>query len=182
MKPFPCKFCDKAFATNSDLKQHIGVHGEGQRFECEVCGRTFNNRDSIILHRKQHTNSRTHFCVVCNKGFFKASCLNRLVVFFDCTRQTTVENWTLFPGTYGAILASVPTTATPAGRASASRRLSKLTRPSALGFGMRKEGGRAKNLGSLFQLTDHDLYTQLMYGANFEIRYFSRYITYGSLP
>ena len=77
VKPFPCKFCDKSFATNSDLKQHLTVHGEGKTFKCEECDRVFTNRDSIILHRKQHTNKRTHFCVVCDKGFFKQSCLNR---------------------------------------------------------------------------------------------------------
>ncbi len=40
VKPFPCNYCNKAFATNSDLKQHVGVHGQGNRFECEECGRT----------------------------------------------------------------------------------------------------------------------------------------------
>merc|ERR1719471_1657928 len=77
IKPFPCTKCDKSFATNSDLRQHMTVHGEGKVFECEECGRTFSNRDSIILHQKQHRNERTHFCMVCDKGFFKSSCLTR---------------------------------------------------------------------------------------------------------
>lgn len=77
VKPFTCNTCDKAFATNSDLKQHMVVHGQGKMFSCEICNRQFSNRDSIILHRKQHSQQRTHFCSVCNKGFYKASCLNR---------------------------------------------------------------------------------------------------------
>ena len=40
IKPFPCAKCDKSFATNSDLRQHMTVHGEGKVFECEECGRT----------------------------------------------------------------------------------------------------------------------------------------------
>ena len=40
IKPFPCTKCDKSFATNSDLRQHMTVHGEGKVFECEECGRT----------------------------------------------------------------------------------------------------------------------------------------------
>lgn len=40
IKPYPCGKCDKEFATNSDLRQHMTVHGEGKVFECEECGRT----------------------------------------------------------------------------------------------------------------------------------------------
>ena len=93
-KPWQCQYCEKTFATTSDLKQHLSSHGMGKihkvirihvneilvqffNFQCEDCGRTFNNRDSAILHRKQHNNERTHFCKDCGKGFFKASCLQR---------------------------------------------------------------------------------------------------------
>ena len=39
VKPFACSVCEKSFATNSDLKQHMVVHGEGKMFPCEICGR-----------------------------------------------------------------------------------------------------------------------------------------------
>ena len=74
-KPWQCQFCEKTFATTSDLKQHLSSHGMGKIHKCEDCGREFSNRDSAILHRKQHNNERTHFCQDCGKGFFKASCL-----------------------------------------------------------------------------------------------------------
>ena len=74
-KPWQCQFCEKTFATTSDLKQHLSSHGMGKIHKCEDCGREFSNRDSAILHRKQHNNERTHFCKDCGKGFFKASCL-----------------------------------------------------------------------------------------------------------
>merc|ERR1719219_1710881 len=77
VKQFKCTRCDKSFATNSDLKQHLGTHGEGKMFKCEHCDRTFSNRDSIILHKKQHNQEKTHFCSICLKGFYKASCLSR---------------------------------------------------------------------------------------------------------
>jgi len=77
VKPWACQFCEKIFATTSDLKQHLASHGFGKIHKCEDCGREFNNRDSAILHRKQHNNERTHFCQECGKGFFKASCLQR---------------------------------------------------------------------------------------------------------
>jgi len=76
-KPWQCQFCEKSFATTSDLKQHLSSHGMGKIHKCEDCGREFTNRDSAILHRKQHNNERTHFCRDCGKGFFKASCLQR---------------------------------------------------------------------------------------------------------
>jgi len=78
-KPWQCQFCEKSFATTSDLKQHLSSHGMGKIHKCEDCGREFTNRDSAILHRKQHNNERTHFCNECGKGFFKASCLQRHV-------------------------------------------------------------------------------------------------------
>ena len=76
-KPWQCQFCEKTFATTSDLKQHLSSHGMGKIHKCEDCGREFTNRDSAILHRKQHNNERTHWCQDCDKGFFKASCLQR---------------------------------------------------------------------------------------------------------
>jgi len=77
VKPFPCRYCDKAFATNSDLRQHLAVHGEGKMFKCDQCEREFASRDSFILHKKQHSGTRTHFCPICPKSFYKASCLTR---------------------------------------------------------------------------------------------------------
>jgi len=76
-KPWQCQFCEKSFATTSDLKQHMSSHGMGKIHKCADCGRQFNNRDSAILHRKQHNNERTHVCLECGKGFFKSSCLTR---------------------------------------------------------------------------------------------------------
>lgn len=76
-KPWKCQFCEKTFATTSDLKQHMSSHGMGKIHKCADCGRQFNNRDSAILHRKQHNNERTHICSECGKGFYKASCLSR---------------------------------------------------------------------------------------------------------
>ena len=40
VKPYKCDKCDKAFATNSDLKQHLNTHGEGKLFKCDLCDRT----------------------------------------------------------------------------------------------------------------------------------------------
>eukprot|EP00088_Acartia_fossae_P011201 TRINITY_DN15633_c0_g1_i7.p1 TRINITY_DN15633_c0_g1~~TRINITY_DN15633_c0_g1_i7.p1 ORF type:complete len:704 (-),score=182.46 TRINITY_DN15633_c0_g1_i7:102-2213(-) len=76
-KPWQCQYCEKSFATTSDLKQHMSAHGMGKIHKCADCGRQFNNRDSAILHRKQHNNERTHVCAECGKGFFKSSCLTR---------------------------------------------------------------------------------------------------------
>ena len=74
-RPWSCQFCQKTFATRSDLRQHLASHGLGKTLKCEQCGREFNNRDSASLHRKQHSNQRTHFCQDCGKAFFKSSCL-----------------------------------------------------------------------------------------------------------
>lgn len=39
IKNFVCHVCDKGFTTNSDLNQHMVVHGEGKSFKCEICDR-----------------------------------------------------------------------------------------------------------------------------------------------
>jgi len=72
-----CTECPKAFATASDLRQHLASHGLGKVFTCDICSKTFHNRDSAIFHRKKHTQQYTHFCSICNKGFYKSSCVNR---------------------------------------------------------------------------------------------------------
>merc|ERR1712156_699400 len=80
-KPWQCQFCEKTFATTSDLKQHLSSHGMGKIHKCEDCGREFSNRDSAILHRKQHNNVRSHTgekpfnCEFCSRGFSQVTTL-----------------------------------------------------------------------------------------------------------
>ena len=115
-KPWQCQFCEKTFATTSDLKQHLSSHGMGKIHKCEDCGREFSNRDSAILHRKQHNNERTHFCQDCGKGFFKASCLQvnmRSVLLMSSQLQTLY-----FSDTCGLTPARNPSTASSAGAVS----------------------------------------------------------------
>ena len=77
IKELQCMYCDKTYATKTDLTQHMSVHGMGNGYECKDCGKQFNNRDSAIFHRKQHNDEKLHVCKECGKQFFKSSDLTR---------------------------------------------------------------------------------------------------------
>ncbi|KAM9444964.1 zinc finger protein 341 [Clarias gariepinus] len=49
-----CSFCDKTFAKNFDLQQHIRSHTGEKPFQCIVCGRAFAQKSNVKKHMQTH--------------------------------------------------------------------------------------------------------------------------------
>ena len=56
-KPFPCKVCDKSFASNSRLVAHARIHSDKHRkpYPCKNCDKSFIAENYLRLHEKKCT-------------------------------------------------------------------------------------------------------------------------------
>lgn len=53
-KRLRCQYCDKMFAKNFDLQQHVRAHTGEKPFQCIVCGRAFAQKSNVKKHMATH--------------------------------------------------------------------------------------------------------------------------------
>ena len=78
VRNFPCTLCDKRYAMEEDLRQHMKTHTEGP-FPCCVCGKlvaTQRNLQRHMLVHENRPNTQVFKCTDCNIGFFNQSDLD----------------------------------------------------------------------------------------------------------
>lgn len=68
-RPFPCNYCPKRFATNSNLRQHIRTHTGERPHVCTTCGKGFIDAAKLANHERVHTKDKPFMCSVCEKLF-----------------------------------------------------------------------------------------------------------------
>lgn len=69
-KLFACEnHCDKRFATEWLLKNHIKLVMGEDRFSCDICGKKCVSRSDLQIHNRSHTNERPYSCPICNRSF-----------------------------------------------------------------------------------------------------------------
>ena len=71
-RPFPCKFCDKAFKDPSHLKHHERTHIKDEnshKFKCDDCDKRFIQPNQLKKHKLMHTGEKPFKCDFCDKKF-----------------------------------------------------------------------------------------------------------------
>jgi hypothetical protein len=69
-KPFECRgHCNKRFASEWLLKNHLKTVNGDDRFACETCGKKCVSRSDLQIHERMHTNERPYPCPICEKKF-----------------------------------------------------------------------------------------------------------------
>lgn len=51
---YQCKFCDRAYAKNTDLQTHMPCHTGEKPFQCLQCGKAFTQRSNLRKHIQTH--------------------------------------------------------------------------------------------------------------------------------
>ena len=86
--PFKCDYCDRSFKQRGHRKLHIQVvHTKEMPYKCEECNAAFPTRYRYQIHMKRHTGVRDYKCAICEKEFYTLGKLN------DHTKRRHPEDW-----------------------------------------------------------------------------------------
>ena len=66
-KPFKCKMCHRKFKSAHHLNRHTRIHTQENPFKCNICSRNFNDRSNMIRHKRVHTGEKPFKCSKCDK-------------------------------------------------------------------------------------------------------------------
>lgn len=69
-KPFACFLCNKSFASQYKLKEHLQRHQDTFTLKCVRCHRRFSDRDKLVNHQEKCRRRRyeCHLCGYTNYG------------------------------------------------------------------------------------------------------------------
>ena len=74
----PCKLCGKRFNTAKNLKSHLLTHKYQKKiYKCNQCEKTFAREAYLREHMKTHVNMKSYKCNICSKGFNSSCNLSR---------------------------------------------------------------------------------------------------------
>ncbi|XP_072858783.2 zinc finger protein 398 [Pogona vitticeps] len=68
-RKFQCAECNRSFAFQGQLSQHLLTHIPGTQFHCTECNLCFSSQKALVLHERIHAVDWPLHCSVCNRSF-----------------------------------------------------------------------------------------------------------------
>lgn len=78
---FSCRVCNKKFARNGQLSQHMKSHSCQKPFNCSQCKAGFVCRTNLLYHIKRHEGTADYICDLCGKSFLRRDGLQKHLDF-----------------------------------------------------------------------------------------------------
>jgi hypothetical protein len=74
-KKYQCPICERKFALQNYLKDHLNIHTGQNPYQCKVpgCGASFKQASSFSNHKKKHKMLQSQVCTELNKREAKAA-------------------------------------------------------------------------------------------------------------
>lgn len=78
VKNFPCNLCDSVFKSGKQLWAHKNFVHSNKKFECNICYKTFKNIPALKMHKKTH-GPKAHSCPICGTSYAQKAPLRKHV-------------------------------------------------------------------------------------------------------
>lgn len=74
IKPYKCEKCDEKFVLEIQLTKHVKIHEENRPYPCKYCSKAFKRLAHLRLHVNNiHLHKRPHKCTQCKAAFVQRS-------------------------------------------------------------------------------------------------------------
>ncbi|XP_062978601.1 zinc finger protein 398-like isoform X2 [Elgaria multicarinata webbii] len=76
-RKFQCTECNRSFAFQGQLSQHLLIHTPGTQFHCAECNLCFSSQKALSVHERIHAVDWPLHCSACNRSFTDTAAFER---------------------------------------------------------------------------------------------------------
>ncbi|XP_069107482.1 uncharacterized protein [Argopecten irradians] len=68
-KEYVCRYCNKVFSKQKNLKVHMCIHTGEKKLQCNICGKCFIQSCHLKRHMRSHSGEKPYSCDICGNQF-----------------------------------------------------------------------------------------------------------------
>ncbi|KAG8147461.1 hypothetical protein E2320_022957, partial [Naja naja] len=76
-RKFQCTECNRSFAFEGQLSQHLLIHVPGTQFHCTECNLCFSSQKALTVHERVHAVDWPLHCSACNRTFLDTAAFDQ---------------------------------------------------------------------------------------------------------